>query len=49
MKPCERCWAPIKNIWGAKHCIQCRKQKDDEVYKAQHQREKEIRNAKKLK
>lgn len=39
-KPCERCWTPIKNIWWSKYCIQCRKIKDDEIYKAQHEKEK---------
>lgn len=39
-KPCERCWKPIKNIWGAKYCLACRKERDDEIYKEQHEKEK---------
>ena len=39
-KPCENCWKPIKVIWGAKYCLECRKTKDDEIYKAQHKKEK---------
>ena len=45
-RKCQRCWKEIKATWGAKYCNQCRKIRDDEIYKAQHEREKE---AKKLK
>ncbi len=46
MKPCERCWAPIKNTWWSKYCIQCRKQRDDEIYKEQHRKERDARKLK---
>lgn len=39
-KQCERCWKEIKIKWQIKYCIACRKARDDEIYKARHEKEK---------